>query len=216
MKKNHRHFSFSDQICITIDNALRAVSNQPKVTDRVYPGLSEAENPLTDTERKHAAALMRVNHAGEVAAQALYHGQAWTSRSADLKAKMHTAAVEEGDHLHWCYTRLMELNSHTSYLSSFWYGGSFAIGFTAGLLGDRWSLGFLAETEQQVVKHLDHHLEALPKADKKSQQILQQMQIDEAHHRDDAIASGAAELPQPVKMLMRFLSKVMVKTAYWI
>lgn len=216
MKNNLRHYSLFDQVCMTLDNALRAVSNQPKTTGRAYPGEQEIEASLTDIERKHAASLMRVNHAGEVSAQALYHGQAWTSRNEALKTKMHEAAIEEGDHLQWCYTRLMELSSHTSYLNPLWYVGSFAIGFTAGLLGDRWSLSFLAETEQQVVKHLDHHLEALPRTDKKSQRILQQMQTDEAQHRDDAIAAGASELPPPVKLVMRFLSKMMVKTAYWI
>jgi ubiquinone biosynthesis monooxygenase Coq7 len=216
MKNNLRHYSLKDQLCITLDNALRAIDNHPKTSDRPYPGIDAEENAMTEAERRHAAGLMRVNHAGEVSAQALYHGQAWVSKSEDVKNKMHTAALEEGDHLHWCYTRLMELHSHPSYLNLVWYLGSFAIGVTAGVLGDRLSLGFVSETEHQVVKHLENHLAELPASDQKSQKILQQMQIDEAHHRDDAIQAGAAELPFMIKGLMRLVSKIMVKTAYWI
>lgn len=216
MQTNFRKYSPMDQLCLTLDNAVRAIANTPKTTDRVYPAVSLHEVDLTREEAKHAAALMRVNHAGEVSAQALYHGQALVSRSIALKSKMHQAALEEGDHLHWCHTRIQELNSHTSYLNPFWYVGSFAIGVTAGLLGDRISLGFLAETENQVVKHLENHLNHLPNKDLKSHAVLQQMQTDEAHHRDDAIHAGAAELPLFIKKVMGFVSKIMVKTAYWI
>ena len=213
---NLRHYSAIDYICFGLDQALRAISDNTKTTERLYPAQHEQEPILTSTERKHSAALMRVNHAGEVSAQALYHGQGLVSRSLELKEKMYQSALEEGDHLAWCRTRLAELGSHTSYLNPVWYTGSFVIGLTAGLIGDQWSLGFLAETENQVVQHLEHHLHRLPEQDIKSQKILQQMQKDEAEHRDAAIEAGAAILPQPIKKLMSILSKVMVKTAYWI
>jgi len=211
-----RNFSALDNLCLTFDAALRALTDNQKTTGRPYPGIGIKETKLSMNERKHAAGLMRVNHAGEVSAQALYHGQALASKNQSLKLKMQHAAMEEGDHLYWCHRRLMELGSHTSYLNPFWYAGSLTIGLTAGLIGDRWSLGFLAETEQQVVKHLENHLSRLPKNDIKSHNILTQMQQDEGKHRDEARKLGAAELPPIIKYIMRFLSKVMVKTAYWI
>jgi len=211
-----RHYTLQDKICLGIDQALRAIFANPKTSGRVYPGKNEAESHLTSEQRKHAAALMRINHAGEVCAQALYHGQGLVSRRHDVKEKMQQAALEEGDHLAWCQTRLLELGSHTSYLNPCWYVGSFAIGITAGLIGDKWSLGFLAETENQVVTHLEKHLQQLPENDKRSYQILWQMREDEAQHRDDAMQFGAAKLPGLIKKIMRFTSKVMVKTAYWI
>lgn len=211
-----RHYTLLDKICLRVDQALRAVLANPKTSERIYPGKNQTENNLSLEQRKKAAALMRINHAGEVCAQALYHGQGLVSRRNDVKEKMQKAAIEEGDHLSWCQTRLVELGSHTSYLNPFWYAGSFAIGLTAGLVGDKWSLGFLAETENQVVHHLEKHLQQLPENDKRSYEILLKMHEDEAHHRDDAIHAGAAELPQWIKALMRLSSKVMVKTAYWI
>lgn len=213
---NNRNFTKLDSLCLRIDQALKAVCGHSATTGRQYPAKGLTEPSLNESERKHAAALMRVNHAGEVSAQALYHGQGLVSRCTDVRDKMQTAAVEEGDHLAWCSQRLTELGSHTSYLNPLWYAGSFAIGVTAGLVGDQWSLGFLAETENQVVKHLEKHLSLLPNQDDKSAQILQQMQQDEAQHRDDAIKAGAAQLPTFVKQLMSFTSMVMVKTAYWI
>lgn len=209
-----RRFSMLDHFCLGVDQALRAVFGSVKTTDRPYPPQGEPESVLNSTERKHSAALMRINHAGEVSAQALYHGQGLVSRSADIRKKMRQSALEEGDHLAWCEKRLIELGSHTSYLNPLWYTGSFMIGLTAGLIGDRWSLGFLAETENQVVRHLENHLERLPAKDTESQKILEQMKIDEAEHRDAAINAGAATLPQPIKKLMTLVSKVMVKTAY--
>ncbi len=214
--KPQRAYTFLDQLCLGLDQALRAVAGHAQTTTRIYPAKNTTETPLTDEQRKHAAALMRINHAGEVCAQALYHGQGLVSRQPVVKEKMQQAALEEGDHLAWCETRLMELSSHTSYLNPVWYAGSFAIGLAAGLVGDKWSLGFLAETENQVVRHLEKHLTLLPAEDHKSQRILQQMQQDEAEHRDDAVQAGAAELPLFIRKLMEFTSKVMVKTAYWV
>lgn len=211
-----RHYTLLDKLCLGVDQAVRAISANAKTSERIYPGKDEQESNLTPDERKQAAALMRINHAGEVCAQALYHGQGLVSRRHDVKEKMQQAALEEGDHLAWCQMRLTELGSHTSYLNPLWYAGSFAIGLTAGLIGDRWSLGFLAETETQVVKHLDNHLQNLPENDKRSYKILWQMREDETHHRDDAIECGAVLLPNWVKKIMGLTSKIMVKTAYWI
>lgn len=204
-----------DRLCLNIDQALRSVFGTAQST-RSSPGDKIPESLLSPEERKHTAGLMRVNHAGEVCAQALYQGQGLTSRREDVKEKMQQASKEENDHLAWCALRLSELGSHTSYLNPLWYAGSFTIGLTAGLIGDRWSLGFLAETENQVVKHLQSQLNLLPAQDNKSAAILQQMQQDEAHHRDDAKNAGGADLPQPIKLLMSCASKIMVKTAYWI
>lgn len=212
--KTQRQYSFFDQICMDVDRAVRAVFGKPQTTGRKNPASGEMEQPLTTEERNHVAGLMRVNHAGEVCAQALYHAQGLSSRRSDIKVKMQQAAIEEGDHLAWCNTRLMELGSHTSYLNPFWYAGSFAIGLTAGLIGDQWNLGFLAETEQQVVQHLETHLQQLPEQDQKSYRILLQMHTDEAQHRDEAISAGAATLPSWIKKLMRLTSTIMVKTAY--
>lgn len=211
-----RRYSLFDQMCLGVDQALRSVFNNPKTTGRPYPAANEIEARMTHEQRKHSAALMRINHSGEVCAQALYHGQGIVSRSSLVKEKMEQASLEEGDHLAWCIMRIHELGGHASYLNLLWYIGSFSIGFTAGLVGDQWSLGFLAETENQVVKHLEKHLKLLPTEDKKSHHILKQMQLDESVHRDEAIEAGASVLPLPVKKLMTFASKVMVKTTYWI
>lgn len=216
MNHNQRNYSKVDQLCLGLDQALRSVFGKATTTGRAYPAATEPESYFTEDQRKHSAALMRINHAGEVCAQALYHGQGLVSRRQDVKDKMQQAMIEEGDHLAWCNQRLTELGSHSSYLNPFWYVGSFAIGVTAGIIGDKWSLGFLAETENQVVKHLQNHLTILPSQDQKSYKILMQMQEDEAQHRDDAIDAGGAELPGFVKKLMSMMSKVMVKTAYWV
>ena len=211
---NKRHYSKLDQLCLGFDQALKTIFGHAETTDRPYPAKNIKEPSLTLALQEKSAALMRVNHAGEVAAQALYHGQGLVSRDSHVREKMRHAAIEEGDHLAWCAARLTELGSHTSYLNPLWYTGSFVIGLTAGLVGDKWSLGFLAETENQVVKHLEKHLRLLPKEDTKSVLILQQMQQDEAQHRDDAKESGAAELPRVIKLLMHFTSKIMVNVAY--
>ena len=198
-----RHYS-KLRLCISVDQALRSIFGGAQTTERPYPAASEMEAELSLEQRKHSAALMRINHAGEVCAQALYHSQGLASRNPDVQKQMQHAAIEEGDHLAWCKTRLFELGSHTSYLNPLWYAGSFAIGVTAGIVGDRWSVGFVSETEHQVVKHLENHLHLLPKQDLKSYKILQQMEQDEAQHRDEAVKAGAAELPDYIKKRMSF------------
>jgi len=157
---------------------------------------------------------MRVNHSGEVSAQGLYQGQALTAKLPDVRAKMEQAAIEENDHLVWCEQRLKDLDARKSLLNPIWYGGSFLIGATAGLLGDKWSLGFVAETEHQVVRHLDEHLESLSESDERSRAILDQMKIDEAKHATTALHHGGADLPTAVKKIMGLMSKVMTRTAY--
>lgn len=210
------HYSFLDRLCIGLDQAIRALSNQAKTTGQPYPAKAILNTDLTEKEYKHAAGLMRINHAGEICAQALYHGQGVVSHTEQVQKKLSAAAIEEGDHLAWCHKRLIELNSHPSYLNPLWYTGSFCIGMVAGVIGDQWSLGFVAETERQVIKHLKNQLSALPPADKRSYAILQQMEKDEAKHRDEAIQLGAKELPTFIKIMMSLVSKVMVKTTYWI
>lgn len=162
------------------------------------------------------AGLMRVNHSGEVAAQALYQGQAFTARSPAVRTAMHEASDEEGDHLAWCEERLRELDARPSLLNPLWYAGSFAIGALAGALGDRVSLGFVAETERQVEGHLHEHLERLPREDERSRRILEQMKHDESQHGERARNAGAVPLPAPVQRLMRLTSQVMTRTAYWL
>lgn len=216
MNDTTRNYSALDRFCLGLDQALRAVTGSAATTGRAYPAENQTEAQLSPEQRKQVAGLMRVNHAGEVAAQALYHGQGLASRNPRIQQHMRQAALEEGDHLAWCQKRLLELGSHTSYLNPIWYLGSFAIGMTAGFIGDKWSLGFVAETETQVVKHIDEHLHLLPSVDQKSQKILQQMQIDEAQHHDDAIQSGAVTLPPFIKKLMSLTAKIMVKTAFWV
>src|SRR5579871_730817 len=157
-----RHYSKLDQLCLALDQTLKSVFGRPTTTARPYPAASIPDAQLTPEQMKHAAALMRINHAGEVCAQALYHSQGLATNSHEIREKMQQAALEEGDHLAWCAQRLTELGSHTSYLNPLWYVGSFAIGYTAGLVGDKWSLGFLAETEHQVVKHLQKQRQLLP------------------------------------------------------
>jgi ubiquinone biosynthesis monooxygenase Coq7 len=204
-----------DALILQFDRALRTVF-APAVSRRPYPdsGLPEAE--LSEAEKRQAAGLMRVNHSGEVCAQALYQGQALTARNPEAARALREASDEETEHLAWCERRLTELGSHKSYLNPLWYTGSFAIGVLAGALGDRWNLGFLAETERQVEGHLDGHLARLPEQDAKSRAIVEQMKADEMRHAETAIALGGAELPLPVKLAMKLVSKVMTRTAYWV
>lgn len=211
-----RHLSPIDQFITQADHALRTVLGKPKITERANPSANIEEAQLSDSERRTAASLMRVNHAGEVSAQALYQGQALTARLENVRASMERAALEENDHLAWTENRLEELASHKSLLNPLWYAGSFAIGACAGALGDKWSLGFVAETEHQVIRHLDKHLETLPTQDQKSIHILQQMKEDEMHHATVALEGGGAELPWPVKKLMGAISKAMTSSAYYI
>ena len=180
-------------------------------------GMTREDDGMTkDADRLRSAALMRVNHAGEVAAQALYAGHAVAAREARVRETMLQAAAEESDHLDWCEARVRELDSHISYLTPVWYFGSFAIGAAAASAGDKWGLGFVMETERQVVEHLDRHLELLPEQDRKSRSILQQMRRDEQQHASTAQDAGAAELPLPLRILMRCCAKVMTGTAYWV
>lgn len=216
MDMSKRHYYFTDRLCLGLDQAIRALTDNAKTTGQPYPAKGVDNPPLTETARQQSAAFMRINHAGEICAQALYHGQGLVTRQAAMQEKMQQAAIEEGDHLEWCRKRLDELGSHVSYLNPFWYTGSFCIGLVAGWVGDKWSLGFVAETEQQVVKHLEKHLQTLPAEDQRSYRILQQMQEDEAKHRNEAIASGAHELPGFIKRIMTLASRVMVKTAYYV
>ncbi len=198
-----------------LDQGLAAVFGKA-VSARQHPVAPSGDADLNTGEQVLAGRLMRVNHAGEVAAQALYRGHALTAQTPAVRSHMKRAAVEENDHLAWCETRIGELASHTSLLNPLWYVGSYAIGALAGRVGDKWSLGFVAETEHQVVKHLDEHLTRLPENDAQSRAILEQMRSDEAHHATIAIEAGAALLPVPVKKWMAAVAKVMTSIAYWV
>ncbi|HEU0225265.1 MAG TPA: 2-polyprenyl-3-methyl-6-methoxy-1,4-benzoquinone monooxygenase [Steroidobacteraceae bacterium] len=203
-----------DRLLELADAGLRASFARPPGT-RPTPGRPAAA-PADDGERRHVAGLMRVNHAGEIAAQGLYHGQALTARSEPTRLALMKAAAEEGDHLAWCRERLDELGSRSSLLDPLWYAGSVAIGALAGLAGDRMSLGFMAETERQVEGHLASHLGKLPPDDLRSRAIVEQMKADEVGHGLAALAAGAAPLPEPVPRLMRLTARIMTGTAYWI
>ena len=202
-----------DRLIGELDRALRAVAGEP-VASRDSPAARHPEPQLAEPERRHAAALMRVNHVGEVCAQALYQGQRLTSRDALTRDALGKAAREEEDHLAWCARRIDELGGRTSLLNPVWYAASFAMGAAAGALGDRWSLAFLAETERQVEQHLEGHLQALPAQDARTHSVVDAMRADEARHRQTALQLGAAELPAPVKLAMRLASRVMTTVAY--
>jgi ubiquinone biosynthesis monooxygenase Coq7 len=204
-----------DRLIGVFDRGLRTLFAPPQ-SARTTPGGHIPDKPLQDHERRLAAALMRVNHTGEVCAQALYEGQALTARDSHSRTVLEQAAREEGDHLAWTGGRIAELGGRTSWLNPVFYAGSFALGAAAGLAGDRWSLGFLAETERQVVEHLQGHLKVLPAEDQKSRAIVEQMSADEARHAGNAVAEGGAELPPPVRLAMRLSSKVMTKTTFWL
>ena len=206
-----------DRFIAELDRALRsAFPASPHTAARDNPAAAQPADELSTQERSLSGRLMRVNHAGEVAAQALYQGQAFTARSDNVRNSMAQSAAEEMDHLAWCEQRLQDLHASASRLDPFWYLGSFAIGAIAGLAGDKFSLGFVAETEHQVVQHLQGHLQRLPAGDQKSRVILQQMKEDEARHGSTAIRAGGKTMPTPVRALMRLTSKVMTGTAYWI
>lgn len=200
-----------DQFIIALDGGLRTVFASPHAA-RAYPA-SAPEAALSDSERAQAAALMRVNHVGEVCAQALYSGQALTTKNEAVRDELRQAAAEETDHLAWCEQRLNELGGRKSLLNPLWYGGAFTMGMVAGALGDKWNLGFLAETERQVEAHLDGHLQQLPEADARSRAVVEQMKTDEAQHAQTAVSHGAASLPAPVQYAMRFAADVMRATA---
>ena len=206
-----------DRLLASANNALRTVATPAgRSAARDDPAENILDADLNASQKRHAAGLMRINHAGEVAAQALYQGHAAVARDTAIEAQMQRAADEEFDHLAWCEQRIHELGEDVSRLSPFWYAGAFAIGAASGVLGDKWSLGFIAETERQVCAHLDSHLDNLPPEDAKSRAIVEQMRDEEEEHGENAIEAGAADLPAPVKHLMRLTAKVMTKTAYWV
>jgi ubiquinone biosynthesis monooxygenase Coq7 len=211
-----RSLSRLDRLIDAFDQGLRIAFGPPPSAERETPAAELPEADLGSGERALAGCLMRVNHSGEVCAQALYQGQALIAQSADVREKLEHSAQEETDHLAWTAQRVGELGTHTSYLNPLWYAGSLAVGAVAGLVGDRWSLGFLAETERQVVEHLSGHLDRLPAEDRRSRAIVERMREDEGRHATVAIEAGARELPWPVKRLMRATAKIMTTTAHWI
>lgn len=205
-----------DELVKQFDSALRTICPPKQRSSlRANPGNEVLPNQLNKQEQQHIAGLMRVNHAGEVCAQALYQGQALTAKLDHVKTQMIQAAQEEMDHLAWCEQRLHELQSRPSRLNILWYTGSFLLGATAGLAGDRWSLGFVAETERQVSKHLHHHLQQLPAYDLKTRAILTQMHTDEAQHAQQALAAGGAQLPLIIKKMMQSASKCLTCSSYY-
>ena len=204
-----------DALILEFDRAVRTLF-APAHSVRPLPGADAPEADLSESEKKHVVALMRVNHVGEVCAQALYQGQSLTCRDPSLREALRHASDEEVEHLAWTSSRIRELGGRTSLLNPLWYGGALVLGAAAGKVGDRWNLGFLAETERQVEAHLAGHLERLPVQDAKSRAIVGQMKVDERAHADMAVRHGAAELPLPVKQAMRVAAKVMTRTAYWV
>jgi ubiquinone biosynthesis monooxygenase Coq7 len=201
---------------IDLDNALRTLFGKPRVTERSNPADTVDEAQMSEEERDLAARLMRINHTGEVCAQALYQGQALTAKLPEVRDSMERAAQEENDHLAWCETRLEELDNRKSLLNPLWYAGSFLIGAAAGLAGDKWSLGFVAETEHQVESHLNDHMGRIPAQDRKSLAILEQMKEDEIHHATVALEAGGADLPAPIRLAMKLTSKVMTKSVFYL
>ncbi len=211
-----RRYSPIDRFIIGADNALRTMFGRPPTTERVNPAARLSEADLSESERRHVASLMRVNHTGEVCAQALYQGQALTARLPETRKRMDRSALEENDHLAWCESRLQDLGDRKSLLNPIFYAGSFAMGAAAGLAGDRWSLGFVVETERQVEDHLDDHLAQVPERDERTRAVLEQMKADEIHHAQVAKAAGGADLPAPIRLAMQLTSRVMTRTVYWI
>ena len=202
-----------DRLIIEFDKGLRTLFSQAH-SARPHPDANTPDAPLEEAERKHAVGLMRINHSGEICAQALYQGQALTARDPAVQKELQHAAQEETEHLAWTAKRVHELGGHLSVLNPLWYSGSLALGAFAGLLGDKWNLGFLSETERQVGGHLQSHLEKLPAQDAKSRAIVQQMYTDETGHSEMARQMGGAELPEPIKFAMKMTSKVLTQTAY--
>jgi ubiquinone biosynthesis monooxygenase Coq7 len=211
-----RDLTPTDHLLIGFDQTLRTLFGRPQVTERNDPADAFAEAELSDRERDVTGRLMRINHTGEVCAQALYQGQALTAKLPEVRQSMERAAQEENDHLAWCDSRLKALDNRKSLLNPFWYAGSFLIGAAAGLAGDKWSLGFVAETEHQVEDHLESHLKRLPAQDQKSRAVLEQMKEDEIHHATVALEAGGAALPGPIKLAMKLTSKLMTKSVYYL
>ena len=211
---HERRLTPLDRLLAGINDALSAVAVPANRAAREYPAADIDDVELGARAKAHAAGLMRVNHAGEIAAQGLYQGHATVARDEEVSAQMRQSAAEEFDHLAWCEQRLAELDDKPSKLNTLWYAGSFAIGAASGLFGDKWSLGFIRETERQVCEHLSSHLEGLPDEDARSRAIVAQMREEEQEHGEKAEAAGAAELPRPVKDLMRLTAKLMTGSAY--
>ncbi len=204
-----------DHVIINFDKGLRTLFAKAQ-TARPLPGADLPEQDLTETEKRLAGALMRINHSGEICAQALYQGQALTAQDPLTQKALEQAAAEETEHLAWCESRIQALGTHKSFLNPLWYTGSLAIGALAGAMGDKWSLGFLAETEHQVGAHLEGHLQRLPAQDEKSHAVLVQMREDEAKHATTALQHGGVALPKPVQQAMKLNAKIMTTVAYWV
>ncbi len=204
-----------DKLIIEFDKGLKTLTASAHSV-RPHPDKNIQETELSAEEKRHALGLMRVNHCGEVCAQALYNGQSLTAKNPQIVDALQQASKEETEHLAWCEKRIHALGGHTSFLNPLWYAGSFTLGVIAGAIGDKWNLGFLAETEHQVGAHLEKHLHELPASDEKSRAILEQMKTDEAQHADTAIGLGGAELPAPIKAAMKQMSKVMTSTTYYL
>lgn len=209
-----RRLSILDKFITEADSVMKTITNRGNQAARPSPSEGHSDADLSTAERRHVAGLMRVNHTGEVCAQALYQGQALTAKLPEVREEMEHAAQEEVDHLVWCEERLRELNSHTSVLNPAWYGLSFAMGAIAGAIGDKVSLGFVAATEERVCNHLREHLQALPEEDRKSQLILQQMLQDEQRHGENALAAGGTVFPSPAKDIMTGVAKIMTSASY--
>ena len=211
-----RDYTPIDRLILNADNAMRTLFGRPRVTERPNPAAQLDDVELGEQERRQVARLMRIYHTGEVCAQALYQGQALTARLPETRQRLERSAQEENDHLAWCASRLADLGDRKSLLNPLFYAGSFAIGALAGLAGDRWSLGFVVETERQVEDHLDGHLTQIPERDERTRAILEQMKADEVHHAQVAKVAGGADLPGPVRGAMRLTSRVMTGAVYWL
>jgi ubiquinone biosynthesis monooxygenase Coq7 len=209
-----RRLSILDKVITEADSVMKTITSRGNHAARPSPSQGHTETELSDTDRKHVAGLMRVNHTGEVCAQALYQGQALTAKLPAVREEMQEAAQEEVDHLVWCEERLRELDSHTSVLNPAWYAMSFALGAVAGAISDKVSLGFVAATEERVCNHLRQHLQELPDTDRKSQLILQQMLEDEQRHGDKALEAGGTDFPRPLKEAMSGASQIMTRSSY--
>jgi ubiquinone biosynthesis monooxygenase Coq7 len=213
---SQRRLTLLDKLIGEADTVLRTLGARGNTAGRPSPAEGHSDTELADTERRHVAGLMRVNHTGEVCAQALYQGQALTAKLPEVREDMQQAAAEEVDHLVWCEERLKELDSRPSALNPAWYGLSFALGAAAGAIGDKVSLGFVAATEERVCNHLRDHLKQLPEDDRKSRLILQKMLEDEERHGENALEAGGADFPRPVKDAMSAVSKLMTRSSYWV
>jgi len=211
-----RDYTPADQLMLNLDQAMRTLFGRPQVTERPNPANTIEEIELDEKTAEHTARLMRINHTGEVCAQALYQGQALTAKDPATRESMQRSAAEENDHLDWCEQRVNELGGRLSLLNPLWYAGSFTIGAVAGAIGDKWSLGFVSETEKQVENHLEEHLQQISADDQRSRAILEQMKEDEIEHGEKARAHGGVELPAPIRAGMKLTSKLMTGSVYYL